>query len=707
MERAQYTVTIDIINTGTVRTNIRLKQGDYGAPLYIKVENNGNPYYDENIIPEVYFKRPDRTTVFGSALKGNDNKYIYIFKGSELEVAGNVLADVKFKHPNGRESTATFMFECVVDTRSNSLQQSKVIWNDVIDTLDKFEKLVDESEEIVTDVTTHAKVAESASESAENAADTAEKSAIAAELAASNASISESNAKTAADEAKNSEKITLESANETVQLANSAAASALTASTKASEAEASATMSVEKATEASNYAVEAESYAHGSTGKRENEDADNSKYYYEQTKKISQGINGIMPMGTITFEELPTSDIANNAMYNISNSFTSDERFNDGGGVFYGPGNNVIWTAEGKWDVTASSNVTGIKGKREKEYRQGNVNITPEDIGAVEIEGDTANNIVLFESGDSTEAESWTDIDMIKSGENHSSLFNKLSTMFKNVRYLFKKLGTTDISKIGGGTVTGATETLKEMASKMWIIPTNYTSVFYKVIYGIGEPDNTKYSPYDHFSINDLYIDIANGNIYQVKDTSTDVNNPGQYEWVLTESLRSVNDSILSTISDCAASTTATDIAGASALAELNDSFTPEFINAGTSIEATIPSSSNTSTVVRSLTLTPGLWYVDCAVRWSESNTNGIRTIFLKNNDTQSANNHANHTNTLNSLLSNIVGNNTTFVTQTMSGLIRVTKDTTFYLHVSQNSGSELNTEYNFISAYKITDNVI
>lgn len=129
------------------------------------------------------------------------------------------------------------------------------------------------------------------------------------------------------------------------------------------------------------YSVLSKSYAVGGTGKRENEDSDNAKYYYEQTKQISQGINGIVPMGTVAFADLPTSNIVNNAMYNVSDAFTSDARFNDGGGIYYGPGNNVIWTAEGKWDVTASSSVTGIKGSAESAYRVGNVNITPSDIG--------------------------------------------------------------------------------------------------------------------------------------------------------------------------------------------------------------------------------------------------------------------------------------------------------------------------------------
>lgn len=180
--------------------------------------------------------------------------------------------------------------------------------------------------------------------------------------------------------------------------------------------------------------------------------------------------------------------------------------------------------------------------------------------------GDTAESTVSFTSADSASPTSWTDVSVISTGEKHSALFNKISTMFKNVRYLFKMLGTTDISKIGGGSVTGATATLKDLASKLWIIPQRYQGGFFIIVYDIGEPDNNKYPPSEYGGINNLYFDVQNGNLYKTTQPDIDV-----YQWTLQESLRSVNESILSTVSDCTASTTSTDIAGASAVAELND----------------------------------------------------------------------------------------------------------------------------------------
>ena len=115
-----------------------------------------------------------------------------------------------------------------------------------------------------------------------------------------------------------------------------------------------------------------------------------------------------------------------------------------------------------KWTETSSSSVTGIKGVNEDSFRRGNVVLTAKDVGAVSTGGDTANNIVSFTSSDVADGltSAWTTVSKLSSGEKHSSIFAKVSQMFKNVRYLYKMLGTTDISKIGNGTCTGAISSL-------------------------------------------------------------------------------------------------------------------------------------------------------------------------------------------------------------------------------------------------------
>lgn len=247
MERAQYTVTVDIVNTGMIKTQLRLKQGDSGIPLYIKVENNGNPYYDDKVLPQVYFRRPDRTTVFGNVQKGSDNKYLYVFKGSELNSSGTIIADVKFKHENGRESTASFSFECVTDTIGQATEPSNMIWNDIVETIEKAEIMLENSESVIAEMTKQAQdAAESAdiatraeetvvknAASAASAAKTAESAATTAGKASENASKSESNCSAYANTASAAGELASESAS----IASKAASAVVLAEQNAKESE--------------------------------------------------------------------------------------------------------------------------------------------------------------------------------------------------------------------------------------------------------------------------------------------------------------------------------------------------------------------------------------------------------------------------------------------------------------------------------------
>lgn len=225
---------------------------------------------------------------------------------------------------------------------------------------------------------------------------------------------------------------------EAVEAAGSAVDSEASAANYAAASASSASTASNKADAASNSATRAESYAVGGTGIRQNEDVDNAKYYYQQIKQISGGMSGaLIPLGTVAFADLQNQTKQVGYMYNISDDFTTDDTFKDGSGYTYPAGTNVYYTADGYWDCLAGT-------------------ITPEGIGALAIDGNSAENTVTFETADAAEANAWTDVDVLVSGEKHSSIFNKVSTMFKNVRYLYKMLGTTDISAIGGGTVTGA-----------------------------------------------------------------------------------------------------------------------------------------------------------------------------------------------------------------------------------------------------------
>ena len=81
---------------------------------------------------------------------------------------------------------------------------------------------------------------------------------------------------------------------------------------------------------------------------------------------------------------------------------------------------------------------------------------------------DTQNSVATFTSSDVADgsATSWTTVPKVDSGETHKSIFAKMSQMFKNIRYLYKMLGTTDISSIGNGTVTGGLSSLNSSLPK-------------------------------------------------------------------------------------------------------------------------------------------------------------------------------------------------------------------------------------------------
>lgn len=317
----------------------------------------------------------------------------------------------------------------------------------------------------------NAKASENAAKASETAAKTSETNAKASETAAAKSA-------TAAEASESNAKVSETSASQSAATATSEAASASqsasTAIDKATIATQKATEIIGKAESAADSATKAQSYAVGGTGSREGEDSDNAKYYYEQSKDVSEGLKGgLQPHGTVAFADLPAlSDVNSGWMYNISDEFTTTDEFKEGAGNVIPTGANIYKTSDDKWDVLAGTPVTGIKGVNEDSFRRGNVELTAENVGAVATGGDTAENTATFTSSDVADgsASAWTTVSKLSSGEKHSSIFAKVSQMFKNVRYLYKMLGTTDISKIGNGTCTGAISSLNSgLANKYFI----------------------------------------------------------------------------------------------------------------------------------------------------------------------------------------------------------------------------------------------
>ena len=75
---------------------------------------------------------------------------------------------------------------------------------------------------------------------------------------------------------------------------------------------------------------------------------------------------------------------------------------------------------------------------------------------------DTKDSTATFTSSDVADgsANAWTSITPMASGETHKSLLGKISQALRNLRFLWKLIGNTDISAIGNGTITNALSVL-------------------------------------------------------------------------------------------------------------------------------------------------------------------------------------------------------------------------------------------------------
>ena len=256
-------------------------------------------------------------------------------------------------------------------------------------------KSADQASEKAAEAAGSAEAAKKSENNAESYAEAARESEIAAKLY-------EASAKESKMYVEDNIHIAEEKAAEASASAEAAAGSESVASAKAGEASASAAAAKESENKAEEYANRSKSYAVGTGDEfREGDSTDNSRFYKEEAQKLlkqamtlleSVSSGGLLPAGTVAFEDLPVS-AQTGYMYNISNAFVTDERFSDGAGLHYNAGANVYWTAEGKWDVLTGVQVTGVKGSAESIYRTGEVNITKENIGLENVENKSSADI--------------------------------------------------------------------------------------------------------------------------------------------------------------------------------------------------------------------------------------------------------------------------------------------------------------------------
>lgn len=179
--------------------------------------------------------------------------------------------------------------------------------------------------------------------------------------------------------------------------------------------------------------------------------------------------------------------------------------------------------AENESVVEALDAAIGVKASQEEldtHINNETIHITSSERGAwngkLDADGDSQNNTVTFTSGDNANPAAWTNVSTLASGEKHGSILNKISIMFKNIRWLYKVLGTTDISNLGNGTVTGALAQLNTDYLNGWKTNPN---TYVPVTYGDGFE---KINIYDQVRCSRLNngMRCINGTLYATKEVT-------------------------------------------------------------------------------------------------------------------------------------------------------------------------------------------
>lgn len=231
-----------------------------------------------------------------------------------------------------------------------------------------------------------------------------------------------------------------------------ASASETNAATSESNAATSESNASSSASDSSASALVSEGYA---VGKQNGTDVtsgspyyqNNAKYYKDRCEQIVSDLGyPINPKGSITFANLPTTGMEYGWMYNVTDDFTTDNRFIEGSGKHINAGAEVYWTTSDLWSVMAGAGVTGVKGNAEQDYRKGQVNITMANIGINDLDDISTPTI--------TEAQSRTNI---ATGDNMSTILGKIKKFFTDLKAIAFSGSATDVSFDNTGTSSSET----------------------------------------------------------------------------------------------------------------------------------------------------------------------------------------------------------------------------------------------------------
>lgn len=210
----------------------------------------------------------------------------------------------------------------------------------------------------------------------------------------------------------------------------------------------------------------AESWAVGGTGTRTGEDTNNAEYWANQSQAYA--IGAFHWKASVAFASIPTTGLTNGDVYNITDDFITDSRFVEGSGIKCAAGTNIVWNGS-KWDIlTPSTDASQVRYDNTLSGMSAtNTQNAIDELAYSKLDktGDSKDNTTtytaldddtVFNSGNLGGQYAWEVVNKPTSGMTHAYLFRKMSAMFKNIRYIAKLIGTTDISAIGDGTISGS-----------------------------------------------------------------------------------------------------------------------------------------------------------------------------------------------------------------------------------------------------------
>lgn len=110
-----YDIELNANDSSVIETQYAFTQGDYGQIQFsIRVKADG-VYVTNAQRAYIVFTLPNGYIVTGADMSKSVATYTYPFQGSELQVAGTILADVKLVYTNGQISSNKFSFICRYD----------------------------------------------------------------------------------------------------------------------------------------------------------------------------------------------------------------------------------------------------------------------------------------------------------------------------------------------------------------------------------------------------------------------------------------------------------------------------------------------------------------------------------------------------------------------------------------------------------------